>query len=174
MDKLEDYLLNNNTISYEYFANNYKLFNYDNYKELKIDLDFLLYNLYTNINITNLQQKEQRLDQNSFRKELIKKYNKCLISDSIDIECEACHIIPYSICKNFDIDNGLLLSSDLHKTFDKYYWSINPNTLKIEINKNINGCGKIKKYENVQINLNLNNNIYNNLLYHYNIFIKKV
>ena len=174
MDKLEDYFLNYNTISYEYFANNYKLFNYDNYKELKIDLDFLLYNLYTNINITNLQQKEQRLDQNSFRKELIKKYNKCLISDSIDIECEACHIIPYSICKNFDIDNGLLLSSDLHKTFDKYYWSINPNTLKIEINKNINDCGKIKKYENVQINLNVNNNIYNNLLYHYNIFIKKV
>ena len=169
MDKLAKY-----TICYEYFANNYKLFNYDNYKELKIDLDFLLYNLYTNINITNLQQKEQRLDQNSFRKELIKKYNKCLISDSIDIECEACHIIPYSICKNFDIDNGLLLSSDLHKTFDKYYWSINPNTLKIEINKNINDCGKIKKYENVQINLNLNNNIYNNLLYHYNIFIKKV
>jgi hypothetical protein len=71
------------------------LFNYDNYKELKIDLNFLLYNLYTNINITNLQQKEQRLEQNSFRKELIKKYNKCLISHSIDIECEACHIIPY-------------------------------------------------------------------------------
>ena len=69
MDKLAKY-----TISYEYFANNYKLFNYDNYKELKIDLDFLLYNIYTNINITNLQQKEQRLDQNSFRKELIKKY----------------------------------------------------------------------------------------------------
>ena len=34
MDKLEEYLLNNNTICYEYFANNYKLFNYDNYKKL--------------------------------------------------------------------------------------------------------------------------------------------
>ena len=46
--------------------NNYS----DNNKKLKIN------NIYTKINITNLQQK----DQNSFRK----KYNKCLISDSIN------------------------------------------------------------------------------------------
>jgi len=39
--------------------------------------------------------------------------------------------ISYSICKNFDINNCLLLSSNLHKTFDKYYWSINPNTLNV-------------------------------------------
>ena len=165
MNELEEYLLTNNIVN----ENNYKQFNYDSYEEFKIDLDFLLSNIYSDIQIINLQTKEQRLDQDTFRKELIKKYNRCIISNSIDIECEACHIIPYSICKNFDIDNGLLLSSDLHKTFDKYCWSINPKTLKVEINKNINDCGKIKKYEDTTVNIKLNNRLYNNLLYHYNV-----
>jgi putative restriction endonuclease len=180
MNELEEYLLTNNTVN----ENNYKQFNYDSYEEFKIDLDFLLNNIYSDIQIINLQTKEQRLDicrdaslsdaehregQDTFRKELIKKYNRCIISHSIDIECEACHIIPYAICKNFDVDNGLLLSSDLHKTFDKYCWSINPNSLKVEINKNINDCGKIKNYEDTTVNIKLNNRLYNNLLYHYNV-----
>ena len=168
MNELEEYLLTNNTVN----ENNYKQFNYDSYEEFKIDLDFLLSNIYSDIHIINFQTREQRLDQDSFRKELIKKYNRCIISNSINIECEACHIIPYSICKNFDIDNGLLLSSDLHKTFDKYCWSINPKTLKVEINKNINDCGKIKNYEDTTVNIKLNNRLYNNLSYHYNIFSK--
>jgi len=166
MNELEEYLLTNNTVN----ENNYKQFNYDSYEEFKIDLDFLLSNIYSDIHIINLQTREQRLDQDSFRKELIKKYNRCIISNSIDIECEACHIIPYSICKNFDVDNGLLLSSDLHKTFDKYCWSINPKTLKVEINKNINDCGKIKNYEDTTVNIKLNNRLYNNLSYHYDMF----
>jgi hypothetical protein len=169
MNELEKYLLTNNTFIYEYFADNYEQFNYDSYEELKLDLDFLLSNIYSS-NIINLHTKEQRLTQDTFRKELIQKYNRCIISNSIDIECEACHIIPYSICKNFDVDNGLLLSSDLHKTFDKYYWSINPNTLKVEINKNINDCGKIKNYEDTRVNIKLNSDLYYNLLYHYNNF----
>jgi hypothetical protein len=168
MNELEEYLLTNNTVN----ENNYKQFNYDSYEEFKIDLDFLLSNIYSDIHIINFQTREQRLDQDSFRKELIKKYNRCIISNSIDIECEACHIIPYSICKNFDVDNGLLLSSDLHKTFDKYCWSINPKTLKVEINKNIKDCGKIKNYEDTTVNIKLNNRLYNNLLYHYDIFSK--
>ena len=101
MNELEEYLLTNNTIN----ENNYKQFNYNSYEEFKIDLDFLLSNIYSDIQIINLQTKEQRLNQDTFRKEVIKKYNKCIISHSIDIECEACHIIPYSICKNFDVDN---------------------------------------------------------------------
>ena len=164
MNELEEYLLINNIVNHEYLADNYKQFNYNNYDELILDLDFLLTNIYPTTHIIKLLPKEQRLDQDSFRKELIKKYNKCIISDSIDIECEACHIIPYSICKNFDINNGLLLSSDLHKTFDKYLWSINPNTLKVEINKNINDCGKIKKYEDTKVNIKINTDLYNNLL----------
>jgi hypothetical protein len=58
MNELEEYLLTNNTVN----ENNYKQFNYDNYEEFKIDLDFLLSNIYSDIQIINLQTKEQRLD----------------------------------------------------------------------------------------------------------------
>jgi len=49
--------------------------------------------------------------------------------------CEAAHIIPFSLSENFDINNGLLLNCILHKLFDKHYWSINPDSLCVEINK---------------------------------------
>ena len=58
MNELEEYLLTNNTVN----ENNYKQFNYDSYEEFKIDLDFLLNNIYSDIQIINLQTKEQRLD----------------------------------------------------------------------------------------------------------------
>jgi len=78
MNELEEYLLTNNTIN----ENNYKQFNYDSYEEFKIDLDFLLSNIYSDIQIINLQTKEQRLNQDTFRKEVIKKYNRCIISNA--------------------------------------------------------------------------------------------
>ena len=68
--------------------------------------------------------------------------------------CEAAHIIPFSKCENFDIDNGLLLNSILHKLFDKYDWSINPNSLCIEINKVSTDIYNIlKPYENKHIKI---------------------
>ena len=61
MNELEEYLLTNNTIN----ENNYKQFNYNSYEECKIDLDFLLINIYTHI---LLHTREQRLNQDTFRK----------------------------------------------------------------------------------------------------------
>jgi len=58
MNELEEYLLTNNTVN----ENNYKQFNYDSYEEFKIDLDFLLSNIYSDIQIINFQTKEQRLN----------------------------------------------------------------------------------------------------------------
>ena len=60
--------------------------------------------------------------------------------------CEAVNIIPLSNCEDFNIDNGLLLNSILHKLFDKNYWSINPDTLCVEIlnfDMNTNGIYSI-------------------------------
>jgi hypothetical protein len=45
MNELEEYLLTNNTVN----ENNYKQFNYDSYEEFRIDLDFLLSNIYSDI-----------------------------------------------------------------------------------------------------------------------------
>ena len=73
--------------------------------------------------------------QNIYRKAIIQRFNKCIISDYDNEICEASHIIPFSESKNFDINNGILLNNILHKLFDKHYWSINPITLCFEIVK---------------------------------------
>jgi hypothetical protein len=66
MNELEEYLLNNNTVIYEYFADNYEQFNYDSYEELKLDLDFLLSNIYSDINIINFHTKDHSFRVNYF------------------------------------------------------------------------------------------------------------
>ena len=71
--------------------------------------------------------------QNAFRDGLINRFNKCIISNMHFDVCEACHIIPFSESKSFDIDNGLLLNCILHKLFDNYEFSINPVDLIVEV-----------------------------------------
>ena len=44
-------------------------------------------------------------------------------------QLEACHIVPFSEGSPMCIENGLLLTRNLHSTFDDYTWSINPFTL---------------------------------------------
>ena len=63
---------------------------------------------------------EKRRYQYKFRNQLIKKYNNCIITGKSHKICEASHIISYkeNINKRYDINNGLLLCSELHKMFD--------------------------------------------------------
>ena len=67
--------------------------------------------------------------------------------------CEAAHIIPFSETLSFDVDNGILLNSILHKLFDKSYWSINPKTLCVElfIDEKNSAYDILKPYENKYI-----------------------
>lgn len=84
--------------------------------------------------------KEIRHDQNLFRNDLIKRYKNCLITDSPELLCEACHIIPHSECEDkykYDVNNGLLLRADLHKLFDSKNIKINPKTLELELSLDI-------------------------------------
>ena len=73
-------------------------------------------------------------------------------------------IIPVATNEDYSIDNGLLLEKNIHCTFDKYLWAINPDTFRIE-SRNI---GTIKKYQNVQ--LQLFDDMRDNLRQHYNIY----
>ena len=83
----------------------------------------------------------QRINQAKFRKKLIERDSKCIISGSDAIECEAAHIIPYAECnqninsmkKMYERSNGLLLNLCLHKLFDKYIFSINPWTSEVKV-----------------------------------------
>jgi len=76
-------------------------------------------------------------DDKQFRKDVIAKYNnKCIISNNDIIMCDVAHIIPFCEANEFekyDVNNGLLLSSELHKLFDKKLLKINPETRLIEI-----------------------------------------
>lgn len=112
----------------------------------------------------------QRLHQVEFRKHIIDRDNKCLISGYDPMECEAAHIVPYSICKNYDTTNGLLFNMCLHKLFDEYIFSINPVTNKIVIKKRITNLS-ICQYNNKIINIP--HECKTNLNIHYRIFLEK-
>ena len=162
MDKLNIYLKHNG------YMNNikWKDLGYKRYTEFRNDLIYLC----ERFNIKILEEREKRLSQTQFRNELIKKYNSCIITNYNSVECEAAHIIPVKDNGEYIVSNGLLLNSCIHKTFDLYYWSINPDTLKIEVNSNY--YTSINNYEGKIIDLD--NNVYEKLVEHYKIFKKLI
>ena len=168
MMSLEQYLDDQTEIEFSLF-NKYEYFGYEDKSDFVIDLQFMLDNLY---DIKMVDKKMKRLNQTEFRMGLIEKYGKCVVTgnDCLD-ELTAIHLIPVSEDENYDINNGLLLTENLHRTFDKYYWSINPNTLIIEINDNIDNVGSIKYYKDYKVDLIMNVDLYDNLLKHYNCFL---
>ena len=162
-------LYDNNEINMNIY-NKYKIFGYEDKDAFILDLNFLLKNIY-DIKLISIEDNDKRIGQQEFKKILLKKYGfKCLITnnDCID-ELEACHIVPESQTINFDISNGLILDKNIHSTFNKYYWSINPETLEVEVlnNKNV---GSISKYKNMYINLGMTYKLKQNLIKHYAIF----
>ena len=150
-------------------TNSYRYFGYPNEYSFKIDLELLLETLYNQIILVDTPQKT-RLTQNKFRTQLMDLYqSKCVISsNSNPDELEAAHIIEVCDGGNYDISNGLILEANLHKTFDKYQWTINPDTLKIEVREG--HSGSITKYMDKKIYLTLNPVLYSNLKYRYDKF----
>ena len=68
--------------------------------------------------------KTRGIAQSMFRDALLKAYQyRCAFTDiSFQSVLEACHIVPWSICKpeeRLDVRNGLLLNSIHHKLFDE-------------------------------------------------------
>lgn len=128
---------------------------------IKSKVDFTMFNMFQYIH-KETEEKEKRIDQYSFRNDLIERYNSCIISGVSEIVCEACHIIPYSCCEDkdkYNVDNGILLRSDLHKLFDSGLLKINPNTLQVMLSKQILLDPKMIQYiefNNKKININKN------------------
>lgn len=168
MNKLEIYLDKYNDYElYDDIYEQYSDFDYTSNELYLLDLNFMLKKLYS---IRIIERNKKRLGQTEFRTEILKKFNnKCIITgQTCQDELTAAHIIPVHCDENYDIDNGLLLIETLHRTFDKYKWSINLNTLMIETKKD--DVGSIKDYENTKINLVMNDKLYDNLNDHYMTF----
>jgi len=171
MQKLETCLdkYNNKNLSDKIYKK-YCKFGYTNEELYKLHLDFMLNNLY---NIKLIKHTRKRLNQAEFRKKILKKFNyNCVVTnETCPEELAAAHIIPVSEDENYDIDNGLLLRENIHKTFDNFKWSINPETFTIEIKKDTN-VGQIRDYEGKRIVIDINNNIKEFLRIHYEKFKK--
>lgn len=144
------------------------------------DIKFI-FNLEYNINIEETlkieyELREKRFYQQKLRKEALIFYNnKCIISDIKRKKClEVAHIKPVSHCESLkeksDVENTFVLWIDLHKYFDNFDFSINPNTCKIEIKQNCEDYDFLKEYENKKLNLTEKNKLY--LQWHYDAYKK--
>ena len=155
-DNLENYILQKNDVPMEMLL----FIAYEHFK-------------YRPIN-DRIEQRIKRQYQQNFRKQLEKRYKKCIVTGKGNDVYEACHIIPYSEAdcrKMYDINNGLILSSELHKLFDKFLVSIN-NDKFILSKKILNDMSYVeyKKYNGVQ--LFLNSDTLKNLETHYKKFLQ--
>lgn len=109
-----------------------------NYSFNEIRLFFLIkYNVDISSNDEFASISVDRIGQDEFRNKLIKRFKgRCILTGALS-RFEACHIISYADSQNMHVDNGLLLYNSYHKLFDDYVWSINPNTLFVEVNYNL-------------------------------------
>ena len=149
MEKLTKFLgdINKNSkILSKQIFNSYSWFDYPDEYIFKLDLELLVSTVYDQIKIVDIHSG-MRLSQSEFRSGLMDLYSsKCVVSsNSNPDELEAAHIVGVADGGDYLLSNGLILEANLHKTFDKYQWAINPYTLQIETNPNY-GEGSINKY----------------------------
>ena len=135
------------------------------YYYFDVQLGYFSYLNYLQMN--NLDTNDKRLKFNKFRKDyefknIVKKiYNQKCVITNVDIdECSICHIKAYSESNNeekYDHNNGIILSESLHRLYDKFLFTINPEIFEVIISYSIKNKNLFsKKY----------------LEYHYNIFIE--
>jgi putative restriction endonuclease len=81
-----------------------------------------------------------RQGQGRFRREIIQAYDgKCAVTKEPMLEVlDAAHIMPYLGKHTNNVNNGLLLRTDLHNLFDFNLLSIEPSTWKINIHPEVN------------------------------------
>jgi len=110
--------------------------------------------------------------QREFAKKLHELYKTCVIC-GISIPVEGAHIVPWCDREEFDIDNGLLMCNNHHALFDRFLFTIDPNTLIIKLSNEMNEDKHHKVYKNkiicVPKEINLDN-LKNNLSSHYDKF----
>jgi hypothetical protein len=170
MQQIEKYFMNNDDVKInDDFFKQHENFNVKNKELFKLMVNA---NLWAN-DIYYLSETKERLEQLKFRENILKRDKKCIITDIIPIECQACHIIPISEGGCYDIENGLLINSNHHITFDKYLWSINPDTFLIDVvSTDSNIVGSIALYKGKKVNIQPNNIMKMYLSKRWNIYLK--
>lgn len=122
----------------------------------------------------NCLQRNPEL-QSEYRNKLVERFKYCLISNLHPNLCEACHIIPFSKCENFYIENGLLLNPILHKLFDSHQFSIDPKTLIVKVNRNSIYYSYMRQFKNQKVLiLEQYPNLLVSLEYHFKIYLSYI
>jgi len=121
----------------------------------RISLTKIEYDYISLFEPEQLKQDKNRRQQKDFRNKIIELYkSKCIVTGYDEEECEACHIIPVENGGDYSPYNGLLLNRNIHKLFDKFYWTIDSNTFEIKINPQIENKNlSIKNYKGIILNL---------------------
>ena len=79
---------------------------------------------------------KSRPGQQKYKDQLLNKFGSaCIVAGDDDYELlQACHIKPHSVCNKdevYDVNNGLILSANVHCLLDTYKLSIDPVSLKV-------------------------------------------
>lgn len=135
----------------------------EKYSKLQIDIVLKTIDLNKVIEQNKIFEYKEKRNDYFFKKNVIQRFQKCIISGNHKDECEVAHIFPFSKCNGeyfnwkYDEYNGLLLSANLHKLYDKGIFRINPETFKIEVKED---CKKenysICQYDGNILNLHEN------------------
>jgi hypothetical protein len=178
-----DKLLCNNFLNLEKYFDNYKdSLSSEFYKRFN-DFEFDNKELFELAVLSNVfvhkidfyKKEKERKYQTEFSKKIFNRDNKCIVTNKGNsIEFEACHIVPVSEGGDYTESNGLLLTRNLHKLYDDYLWSINPETLCIEtICDDEEIIGSIVDYLGIKVTLKPDYLMLINLKSHWDKFSKK-
>lgn len=110
------------------------------------------YSLVSRANAYSIGVQKHRLGQGAFRAGVVDAYGRrCAITGEKTLPVlEAAHIKPYSEEGPHEIDNGILLKSDLHILFDEGYITIDEN-YQVDISKRLHeDFGNGKRYYEYQ------------------------
>lgn len=132
------------------------------------------YNMYIN-GLSFYKEEKERNYQKTFSDKIFLRDKKCIVcKKGNNLEFEACHIVPVSEGGDFTESNGILLTRHFHKLYDNYLWSINPDTLIIEVLTNDEKIvGSIISYSGKKVNLIPDYFMKINLKSHWDKFQKK-
>lgn len=95
-----------------------------------------------------------RNGQAKFRKGLLERYGlRCAVSGPCPAAVlQAAHLRAFAKHETHDLDEGLLLRSDLHQLFDTGLMAINPETLAVELAPSLDGYPDYRKLHGLVIN----------------------
>ena len=96
---------------------------------------------YRDERVTVERSRVEREGQGRFRRDVLDAFGSCccLTGEHVETVLEAAHIYPYMGKSSNAVSNGLCLRSDIHRLFDRFLLSVNPDQWRVELSSEIRG-----------------------------------